>query len=204
MNLDITITSIILIILSYLIGCINGAYIFSKAIKKEDIRTYGSGNAGATNALRTYGFKFGFSVFLVDLLKGCLAIFICYLFNQSEFVIMLCGLCCVAGHNWPVFMGFRGGKGVSTSAGVLLMINFKLVAIAILLGLCLALITKMVSVGSLSCLITVPILFIINNLNIYFIILSLIYATFSIYQHRLNIKRILNGTENKLTFGKKN
>ena len=110
MVIQFTFLSFILIIVSYLLGCINGAYIFSKSVKKEDIRTYGSGNAGATNALRTYGFFSGALVFVIDFLKGLVTVLLCYLFNQSSLVILICSLLCVAGHNWPVFMGFRGGK----------------------------------------------------------------------------------------------
>jgi len=203
MNTEFTYLSFILIFVCYFIGCINGAYIFSKSVKKEDIRTYGSGNAGATNALRTYGFFSGLLVFLIDFFKGMLAVGVCYLFNQSPLVILICSLCCVAGHNWPVFMGFRGGKGVSASAGILVMLDYKLAIIAILIGVMAALITRMVSVGSLSALTLSAVFFIIFRVNIYYIILAFVLCILSIYQHRLNIVRIINGNENKLSFGKK-
>lgn len=203
MNIEFTFLSLIIIIASYFIGCINGAYIFSKSIKKEDIRTYGSGNAGATNALRTYGFYSGLLVFLIDFFKGMLAVGICYIFKQSSFIILISALACVAGHNWPIFMGFRGGKGVSASAGILVMVDYRLALMAILIGLILALITRMVSVGSLTALTLSAVFFIVFKVDIFYIILSCILCILSIYQHRLNIKRIINGNENKLSFGKK-
>lgn len=203
MNIEITFLSIVIIVVSYLIGCINGAYIFSKSVKKEDIRTYGSGNAGATNALRTYGFFSGLLVFLIDFFKGMLCVLLCYIFHQSEFVVLLSALFCVAGHNWPVFMGFRGGKGVSASAGILVMVDYKLALAAILIGVVLALLTRMVSVGSLSALTLSAVFFIIFKVNICYIILACVLCILSIYQHRLNIVRIINGNENKLSFGSK-
>ncbi|MCR2032724.1 glycerol-3-phosphate 1-O-acyltransferase PlsY [Anaerofustis stercorihominis] len=203
MNIEFTFLSLVIIIASYFIGCINGAYIFSKSVKKEDIRTYGSGNAGATNALRTYGFFSGLLVFLIDFFKGMLAVGLCYIFNQSSFVILIASLFCVAGHNWPIFMGFRGGKGVSASAGILVMVDYRLALMAILIGLILALITRMVSVGSLTALTLSAVFFIVFKVDTYYIILSCILCILSIYQHRLNIKRIINGNENKLSFGKK-
>lgn len=203
MNIEFTFLSLIIIIASYFIGCINGAYIFSKSVKKEDIRTYGSGNAGATNALRTYGFFSGLLVFLIDFFKGMLAVGLCYIFKQSPFVILLSSLACVAGHNWPIFMGFRGGKGVSASAGILVMVDYRLALMAILIGFILALITRMVSVGSLTALTLSAVFFIVFKVDIFYIILSCILCILSIYQHRLNIKRIINGNENKLSFGKK-
>ncbi|EDS73133.1 glycerol-3-phosphate 1-O-acyltransferase PlsY [Anaerofustis stercorihominis] len=203
MNIEFTFLSLIIIIASYFIGCINGAYIFSKSVKKEDIRTYGSGNAGATNALRTYGFFSGLLVFLIDFFKGMLAVGLCYIFKQSPFVILLSSLACVAGHNWPIFMGFRGGKGVSASAGILVMVDYRLALMAILIGFILAIITRMVSVGSLTALTLSAVFFIVFKVDIFYIILSCILCILSIYQHRLNIKRIINGNENKLSFGKK-
>lgn len=203
MNIEFTFLSLVIIIASYFIGCINGAYIFSKSVKKEDIRTYGSGNAGATNALRTYGFFSGLLVFLIDFFKGMLAVGLCYIFNQSSFVILIASLFCVAGHNWPIFMGFRGGKGVSASAGILVMVDYRLALMAILIGFILALITRMVSVGSLTALTLSAVFFIVFKVDIFYIILSCILCILSIYQHRLNIKRIINGNENKLSFGKK-
>ena len=141
--------------------------------------------------------------FLIDFIKGMLAVGLCYIFNQSSFVILIASLFCVAGHNWPIFMDFRGGKGVSASAGILVMVDYRLALMAILIGLILALITRMVSVGSLTALTLSAVFFIVFKVDIFYIILSCILCILSIYQHRLNIKRIINGNENKLSFGKK-
>lgn len=143
-------------------------------------------------------------VFVIDFLKGLVTVLLCYLFNQSSLVILICSLLCVAGHNWPVFMGFRGGKGVSASAGILVMVDYKLALLAILIGVILALLTRMVSVGSLTALTLSAVFFIIFKVDICYIILACILCVLSIYQHRKNIVRIINGNENKLTFGKKN
>ena len=196
--------SIILIIASYLLGCINGAYLFSTNVKKEDIRTYGSGNAGATNVLRTYGFFSALIVFLIDFGKGIICMIFCRLTGQSEMLTMLCAFACVAGHNWPVFLDFRGGKGVATTGGILLVLDFRLAALAILIGFTMAMITRMVSVGSLTALTLSAVFFVVFRVNLYYAITALVLAVFSIYQHRANIARIINGTENKLTFGRKN
>ena len=100
-------------------------------------------------------------------------------------------------------MGFRGGKGVSASAGILVMVDYRLALMAILIGFILAIITRMVSVGSLTALTLSAVFFIVFKVDIFYIILSCILCILSIYQHRLNIKRIINGNENKLSFGKK-
>lgn len=192
------ILQILLVILSYFIGCINGAYIFSTKVKKEDIRTYGSGNAGATNALRTYGFFSGLLVFLIDALKGVLAIGICKYFNMPSYIIMLSAIFVVLGHDYPVFMGFKGGKGVSTTIGILLMIDLKLGLVSIIIGVLVYLFTNMVSLGSLTALTLSPIIFILGKIDLYYIILSIFLGGIGIYKHRANIKRILNGTENKI------
>ena len=204
MAVDFSYISIIIIIASYLLGCINGAYIFSTNVKNEDIRTYGSGNAGATNILRTYGFFSGLIVFLIDFFKGIACILLCKLTHQPDWVTMLSAFACVAGHNWPVFLDFRGGKGVSATGGILLMLDFRLAGIAILIGASLALITRMVSVGSLTALTLSAVLFICFGVNPFYCATAAVLALLSIYQHRANILRIMNGTENKLEFGRKN
>ena len=124
---------------SYLIGCLQPSYLLGKAIKHVDIRDYGSGNSGATNAIRVFGFKFGMVCLLIDAAKGALAVLLVKLFLGPDVVgsegaaILLqlcCGLCVILGHNYPFYMHFRGGKGVAASIGILLMVDWRLILIA--------------------------------------------------------------------------
>ncbi len=191
---------IILIIVAYLLGCINGAYLFSTNVKKEDIRTKGSGNAGASNILRNYGFYSFVIVAAIDVLKGVFAVLICKYFNQDGLIVAGAAIACIAGHNWPVFMGFKGGKGVATTIGVFLAINFPITLICVIIGFSSVLITKIMSIGSMSALTLIPILYFFLNQPMEYVVLGIILALLTIFQHRANLKRIKDGNENKLSF----
>jgi len=184
-------------IIAYLIGCINNAYIFTKYTRNIDIRNYGSGNAGATNVLRVLGYKAAAPVFALDVLKGVIAVLIGkYLMGNTG--AMIAGIAVVCGHNWPVFLKFRGGKGIATSVGVVMTVSPLLGLIALAIGVTVIVLTKYVSLGSITGSVTFVLLNAIfwNSAQIF--IFSLILASLAIFQHRSNIKRLLAGTESKL------
>lgn len=196
------ISYIIILIIAYLLGNISTSYIIAKRLAGVDIRTQGSGNAGSTNVLRTFGKKAGAMTFIGDLLKGIIAVFIGYLISKFANVDMVIagyiavfGVVC--GHNWPVFLGFRGGKGVATSLGAMIAVNPIIALSCFLLFLIIVKITKYVSLGSVLGIAASPIIMIfLKNKN--GVIITLFLTISVIYTHRENIKRLINGTERKI------
>ncbi|MDR7869864.1 MAG: glycerol-3-phosphate 1-O-acyltransferase PlsY [Tissierellaceae bacterium] len=187
------------IIIGYLIGCFSSAYFVGKMSKGIDIRLHGSGNAGATNALRVMGLKLGALTFFMDAFKGIIAVIAGRLimgYNGG----LICGFFAVIGHNWPVFLQFKGGKGVATSIGVLASLHFISALAAAPLAILLIFITRYVSLGSMIYLISVPISYalVASEFNKQHFILALLLALLSIYRHRSNIQRLLTGNENRI------
>ena len=179
-----------------------------------DVREKGSGNAGATNMLRSVGKKAAVLTLLCDALKGVVAILFAIIVgviaknSDKSLLVQIAGVLVVVGHTFPVFFNFKGGKGVATSLGVLLMTNWKIGLICLVFALVLMALTKMVSMGSVGAAILFPVLvlFIHTNYTVsegssYFIY-SIILAVIVAFNHRSNIQRILNGTENKISFKK--
>ena len=199
---------IIVSIIAYAIGSIMSSVIISRKFAGFDIRTKGSKNAGTTNALRTMGKKASFIVLICDILKGVIAILIAMLvakianIEDATSLKYLAGFFVILGHTFPIFFEFRGGKGVATSLGVLLMLDAKIGLICLTLAIALMAITKMVSVGSLVAAILYPILviFIHGKENIFSIVISILIALLIIFNHRENIKRLKEGKEDKIHF----
>jgi glycerol-3-phosphate acyltransferase PlsY len=191
-------TSILSFLISYLIGAISFSIILTKRIKKVDIREYGSGNAGATNTMRVLGKGPAIAVLLLDVLKGVAAILIAEAFHLSEWGIVLSGFFAIVGHVWPIYYGFKGGKGVATTIGVFMMISFLPTLIAGIVTILLIAITRYVSLGSLILILVTPILAYFFHAPPSFTIVGLILFLISAYKHRENIRRLLKGTENKL------
>lgn len=202
-------------ILAYLIGSINFSVIISKKMAGFDVRKKGSGNAGTTNMLRSVGKKAALLTLICDILKGVIAILIAILIGKiikdidKALLVQIAAIAVVIGHTFPIFFQFKGGKGVATSLGVLLMINWQIGLICLVFAIVLMIITKMVSVGSLGAAILYPILVLFINTNFtvsegsgYFIF-SVLLALLVAFNHRSNIKRIIEGKENKLSFNKK-
>jgi acyl phosphate:glycerol-3-phosphate acyltransferase len=188
-------------IIGYLIGNISNAYLMGKILLRKDVREYGSGNAGATNALRAFGVKIGIAVFILDILKGILAVYIGRRLNP-EAGQYFAGIFAIAGHNWPIMLKFKGGKGIATSIGVMLMINPFVSGICFIIGISLAFFTKIVSIGSIAGVVLAPVVVIFfKPLNINLLIFTLVLSGMAIYRHKENIKRLIEGRENKL--GKK-
>ncbi|NLY46509.1 MAG: glycerol-3-phosphate 1-O-acyltransferase PlsY [Tissierella sp.] len=190
---------ILTIVIGYLIGCFSSAYFVGRVSKGIDIRLHGSGNAGATNALRVMGLRLGALTFLLDALKGIVAVIIGRLimgYNGG----LICGFLAVVGHNWPIFLQFKGGKGVATSIGVLASLHLPSALLAAPIAIILILITKYVSLGSLVFLASVPITYALaaGDFKKQYFALSLLLALLSIIRHKKNIERLLAGNENKI------
>lgn len=189
---------ILSLVLGYLLGSVNTALLIGRTMG-VDIRTKGSGNAGATNATRVLGKKVGISVFLGDFLKGVLACFVGYLLFKNQ---MIAGVGAVLGHIFPLYYGFKGGKGVSTILGVILFADWRIFLITGILMLILIGITKIVSISTLSGLVVMSVCFVLMHKGDYVLICGAVLLTvLTFITHHANIKRLLNGTENK--FGKK-
>ena len=205
-------------IIAYCIGSINFSVIFSKKFAGFDVREKGSGNAGSTNMLRSVGKKAAALTLICDVLKGVVAIVIAIILGNifqdlnKELLLQIAGIAVVLGHTFPVFFQFKGGKGVATSLGILLMSNWQIGLICLVFGIVLIALTRMVSLGSCAAAVLFPVLTLFINDhytvltegkqgNVY-LVYSIILAIIVLYNHRSNIKRILNGTENKLSFKK--
>ncbi len=189
---------LITILLAYSIGSFSSAYFIGRIFKNIDIRKYGSGNAGATNAIRVMGKKLGILTFALDVFKGILAVLISRAI-LGDIGGYIGGIFAVIGHNWPVLIGFKGGKGVATSLGVILILHWPTAFICLFIGMIVSLITRYVSLGSIVFLSTTPIVnaIISKDFDKRFFITTLILALLAIYRHKANFKRLMNGTENK-------
>jgi len=172
----------------------------AKFLNLPDPRTQGSGNAGATNMLRTSGTKAGIMVLIGDVLKGIIAIVIGYLFHVKGFGLGLVGLAAVIGHIFPLFFKFKGGKGVATAAGALLAISFwTFIFVLISWGIVLF-ITRFVSLASIIAGLAAPIYLLIGGNYVFFVPFALVSALI-IWKHSSNIQRLRAGTEGKVKFG---
>ena len=203
-------TYIIVAIIAYLIGSVNFSVIISKKMAGFDVREKGSGNAGSTNVLRTVGKKAAVLTLICDCLKGVLAILIAYIAGNivkdidKSLLVQLAGIFVVIGHTFPVFFKFKGGKGVATSLGVLLMVNWQIGLICLVFALVLMALTRFVSLGSVAAAVLFPVLTVFIRTNYLvpgnYIIFGIILAVLVIFNHRENVKRLLEGKENKLSF----
>ena len=200
------------IIAAYLIGSIPTAYIFGKTLKGIDIRKYGSGNVGATNVFRTVGKVPGIIVLVLDYLKGVIAVTLIphlvhmvtsdFVADKSVFYIAL-GAAAIVGHIWTCFLGFRGGKGVATTAGVMTGLYPGIFLTGLVIWVLIFSIWKYVSLASLVAAASLPILAVIYKKDLTTIVFMSIICIVGAYSHRENIKRLIQGTENKLIKVKK-
>ncbi|MCD9021222.1 glycerol-3-phosphate 1-O-acyltransferase PlsY [Cohnella silvisoli] len=196
--------SIIAIAVSYLLGSISFSILFARWLRKIDIREHGSGNAGATNTLRVLGKGPAIAVFLLDIAKGSVAVLVgLWLGDGKDWIPVLCGLAAIAGHNWPVYFRFKGGKGIATTVGALVVWAFVPTLIAGILAILVIVFTRYVSLGSMIFAVCLPILFYVFDLEAAYIWGALAVAILAIARHRNNIVKLMNGTENKLGGSKK-
>lgn len=209
-------TYIVVAILAYLLGSISFSVIISKKMAGFDVREKGSGNAGSTNVLRTVGKKAAIITLICDVLKGVVSVLIALLAGKiiqglnNALLVQIAGIFVILGHTFPIFFKFKGGKGIATSLGVLLIINWQIGLICLVFALILMILTRRVSIGSIAAAILFPVLVLFINQNYIvaestnwsYLIFSIIVAIFVIFNHRSNIKRILNGTESKISLKK--
>ncbi len=200
------------ILISYIIGSFPTAYIFGRWLKGIDIRKFGSGNVGATNALRILGRGPGITVLVLDVLKGFIAVF--FLGNlitvkisgiSNETLRIILGLSCISGHNWTIFLKFKGGKGVATTFGVLLALATQIGTLKIILGLLVLtwlitfFTTRVVSLASVLTGIALPVYVIIFKQSPILIFSSILLCLFILLRHKSNLKKIFQGKESRLT-----
>lgn len=190
-------------ILSYLLGSISISYFLGKFVANIDIREHGSGNAGTTNAVRVLGKKLGLLTFLFDFVKGWLPVVLSAFVFSLPFSLFI-GICAVLGHNFPVFLKFKGGKGVATSFGVLMAVLPLISFFAISIFILIVLIFKYVSLGSVVAAATVGLyciyMFFYSKSAHYLLILFLVVLL--IIRHKPNIIRLVRGEENKISLKK--
>ncbi len=187
-----------LIIVAYLIGSIPGGYLIGKLTKGIDVRNYGSKNAGATNVLRTLGKKEAAFTLFFDGLKGFLVIYIATTLNLAPHIVVLSGLAAIAGHNWPVFFGFRGGRGIATSIGIVVGLSWQVFFILLIIGVATIAITRYVSVGSILGAIVFPLLMLFYGYPLPYLLFAFLMTCMAIIRHVPNIKRLTQGKERKL------
>lgn len=205
---------LLLTVIPYLLGCSNGAILVSKYILRDDVRKYGSGNAGLTNFRRVFGNKLAGLVILADVLKAVLSLLLGMLgaklmqmggYDGIDVVRSkyISGLFCEVGHMFPAMFGFKGGKGVLSGGTIAIMINWKLALVVWGSFLILVLLTRYVSLGSISTGFGYPIMAWVLYHDVVVLIPAILTGGLLIWAHRSNIKRLLQGSESKLSLHKK-
>lgn len=208
----------VIAIVSYLLGSLNFGIIFSKRFKHKDVRENGSGNAGATNMLRSYGKVWGALTIVFDMLKVGVAIILAIflikktgyyesvakIFPENTDIIIksFVGFFCVLGHIFPCFFGFKGGKGVATSGGMVFMIDWHIALVLLMFFIIVVFVTKYVSLGSLVMAFFYPVLIFGFYHSLPLTIIAIVFALIVFVAHRENIKKLINHTENKIVLKK--
>lgn len=213
---------IIIAVLSYLLGSLNFGVILSNHVKKDDVRNHGSGNAGTTNMLRSYGKGIALLTIIGDMLKVFAAIFIA--FQIVKYIPMLlpetdnlsfssidmnmliksfAGFFCVLGHIFPCYFKFKGGKGVATSGGMVFAIDWRIALILLAVFIIIVAVTKYVSLGSIVMAILYPVLIFVFHKSLVLTIIAAVFTVIVIAAHRENIKKLINHTESKIDFKSK-
>ncbi len=186
-------------LIGYAFGCIQSAYLIGRFVGKLDIREHGSGNAGASNVTTIMGIKYGAMVGLIDILKGILAVAIVkLLYPASPELAFLSGLMAIIGHMFPIYLRFKGGKGVATLVGMMIGVNWLLGLLFALLVILPALATDYIVSGSFTTFIALPIVSYLHQYPLLILVFSLTLTAVCFYLHRANIRRILAGEELKI------
>jgi len=205
---------LICLAIGYAFGCIQSAYITGKLTRGIDIREYGSKNSGFTNANRVMGFKIGVWIFLADVIKAVLAFLVaCRMLDGGSWLVHGCvywllpgvwaGLGVILGHNFPVFMKFRGGKGISCSVGLLIMLDWRAALIIYAIAIVLILLTRYISLASLTITFLMPVFMAIFSHGWEVIAVTSVLGALAWFMHRENIKRLVTGNERKFSFKSK-
>jgi glycerol-3-phosphate acyltransferase PlsY len=207
MNTTQIILTVVIAVASYFVGGLSPAILIGKLTNGRDIREVGSGNAGATNVLRSLGVRLGLLTFVLDVAKGVVPTLAARLivdqfaayYPEASYAAYLAGFMVILGHTFPVLLKFRGGKGVSTTVGILFVIQPVLTAALLLLALAIMVATGFVSLGSMVSAVLIPVAgFLIPQVGWHFGIFGLCVALLLIWNHRENIDRLFKGTENKI------
>lgn len=188
---------IILVIAGYLFGAIPTGFLLVKIAARKDIREIGSGSTGATNVLRYGGWKLALPVMVVDLLKGFVPVFLAINFFADLRLAVLCLLAAVIGHCYPVYVGFRGGKGVATTVGGFLYLAPLPLLISLGLTLLMLILFRFVSLAALSGLLSFPVFVLLISGNKFLFWSGLVFFLIILFRHKKNIKRLISGTERK-------
>ncbi|NLJ76612.1 MAG: glycerol-3-phosphate 1-O-acyltransferase PlsY [Peptococcaceae bacterium] len=194
--------NILLIVVGYLVGSLPFSYIVGRLWAGVDIRLCGSGNVGMTNVWRNAGPVAGITALILDLGKGMLAVWLARMFGSNDLIVALAGVAVLAGHSWPIFLGFKGGKLVATGVGVITAISPSVGIIAMLTWIFVTGVTRYVSVGSIIAIVSIPFVMVVFRLEPPFLALGVLAAIFAVYKHIPNIKRLLVGTEPRIVFKK--
>lgn len=207
-------------IISYLLGSLNFSIILSRSLAKKDIRESGSGNAGATNMLRTYGKKYAALTMLGDIFKVFIAVAIAFVILQVDFKYLFvfprdageqtilvfqkefAGFFCLLGHIFPCFFKFKGGKGMAACTGMVIMVDWRIALILFIVFAAIVAISKMISLGSVTIAVLFPVLITCFYKNLFLTLIAVLFAVIVITAHKENIKRLIKGTENKISFKK--
>lgn len=197
---------VVISLIGYIFGCIQTSYLVGRFILKKDIRDLGNGNAGASNATMVFGKKFGVFTALVDIVKGIVALVIIRsIFGDEASYLHVAGLFVILGHNFPFYMGFKGGKGTAALVGVLFGLQWQLGIVGLLTILVVTLITDYITLGTFALLIVFVFNSVINEPYPLVLLADSIIVGMSVYKHRMNMVRIKNGQEKKVRqalFGK--
>ncbi len=190
------------VVAGYLIGNIASSYFAGRLLKNIDIREHGSGNAGATNTFRVLGFKAGLAVFACDVVKGIMAALIGGWITGSLIGAIIAGCAAVIGHNWPIVLGFKGGKGIATSLGMMIAIFPLISFILFILAVLIILITRYVSLASIVAALLFPVLLVVFREPVEVLFFGLAISALAIFRHRSNIVRLIKGKESRISFRK--
>lgn len=216
----IYISYIAIALISYLLGSLNFGVILSNKLKKDDVRNHGSGNAGTTNMLRSYGKGYAILTIIGDMLKVVVAIVIAFKIyeytptvlnetyssvniDQNMLLKSFAGFFCVLGHIFPVFFKFKGGKGVATSGGMVFVVDWRIALILLAVFIVVVAVTKYVSLGSIIMALLYPVMIYVFHKSLILTAIALVFTIIVVVAHRGNIKKLMNHTESKITDKKK-
>jgi acyl phosphate:glycerol-3-phosphate acyltransferase len=188
-----------LIVLAYFIGALPTGLVLVRVLRGEDIRKHGSGNIGTVNVLRVAGPAVAATVLLVDVLKGLVPVLFALHAGLAPWAVVAAGLAAIGGHNWSIFLGFRGGKGIATSFGVLAGLSLPAALVAAIVWVVVVAISRFASLGSLLAVVSVPIMLWRLRTPAEYVAFGIIASLLAIYRHRANIQRLVAGTELRVT-----
>lgn len=190
---------VVSLILGYFLGCFQTAYIVGKKKQNIDIRQHGSGNSGTTNAIRVLGWKLGVLTFVGDILKAVIAVVLANVLFHDPIYGFYAGFGAIIGHNWPVFLKFKGGKGIASTIGLMLVVDWRIGLIMIGILAVTILLTRFVSLGSILMALAIPVAALMLHKGDWeFFAIGCLLMASAVFRHKSNISRLISGTENKL------